>query len=332
MNMNKFQSKIMNYKLFLSRVINNPLVNPRSVTITLTSRCNLKCIMCDHWKLKGQEEPSLERVKNYIDQIKDWGVEEVDLSGGEPFMRKDIFKIINYAYNKGLKINMTTNGTLFTQDSIKELSSLDNLRLQISLDGVNPKTHDSIRGLRETFDTIIKDVKRLKSERDGKVRINATTVIMDKNFKQLIDLYYFTKRVGFDSITYQPVNDSNLFVGAKKRYNPLRIQKKNLKDFDEIIGGLINIKKKDNFIGNSVSFLKGIKDYFHNKPLKKTKCYAGFLIAIITPTNKFWSCKGDFGDLQKQTLKEVWDSKDAKTKRKLIKRCTTPCLYPCFFE
>jgi len=80
------------YKLYFSRVLNKPLAKPNTVTLTLTSKCNLRCIMCDHWKLKKQEELSLKEIKILIDQIKEWDVKEIELSGGEPFMRKDLWR------------------------------------------------------------------------------------------------------------------------------------------------------------------------------------------------------------------------------------------------
>jgi len=265
-------------KLYLSRILNKPLVKPRSVTITLTSCCNLKCIMCDHWKLKNQEEPSLEKVRDYIDQIKRWDIKEIDLSGGEPFIRRDIFDIIDYANRNRLKINITTNGTLLDKNLIKKLHNVDKLRLQISLDGNDANTHDKIRGTKGTFDRIVSNINQLKKNKN--LQLNATTVIMDNNFHKLLGLHYFTKKLGFSSITYQPVNDSNLYIGKRKRYNPLRIQKNHLKEFDEIINKLIQIRKQDAFIGNSVSFLEAIKRFFHDETIKNIPCYSGFWLEL----------------------------------------------------
>lgn len=320
------------YKLYLSRVLNISLIKPKTVTLTLTSKCNLRCIMCDHWKLKNQEELDIGEIKYLIDQIKDWGIVEIELSGGEPFVRKDIWEIIKYASFKNLKMNITTNGTLLNKKNLERLFAYKVNRLQISLDGIGD-TQDRIRGVKGTYEKIIRTVKQIngmRKQRHSTMEVNATTVIMQQNIHELADLVNLTKEIGFDSITLQPVNDSNLAIGKKKRYNPLRV--KDLQELDKQINRLIELRKKDAYIGNPVSYLKIVNDYFRNKKLKKIKCYSGFIGTIITPGGRLWTCKGDFGNLKKEGMQNVWYSEGANEKRKLIKKCKTPCLYPCYLS
>ncbi len=330
--MGKKEKLISTYKLYFSRLLNTPLTKPKTVTLTLTARCNLRCIMCDHWRLKNQKELSLKKIKEIINQIEKWGIEEIELSGGEPFMRKDIWKIINYISSKGIGMNITTNGTLLSEEQIKKIFKTKVNRLQISLDGIN-KTQDQIRGVKGTYKKVIKTVRlinRFKKINNSNLKINATTVIMQQNLNQLVDLVKLTRNEGFDSITFQPVNDSNLTIGKKKKNNPLRVR--DYKKLDKEIDKLIQIRKKSFFIGNSISYLQSIKDYFTNKKIKKIKCYAGFVGLIVTPEGKIWTCMGDFGDLKKENLEMIWKSYEAKEKRKLIKRCKNPCLYPCYLN
>lgn len=330
--MNKKNKLKKLYKSYLSRVLSVPLVKPETVTITLTSKCNLKCIMCDHWKLKCQEELSLKEIKSLIDQIKNWGVKEIELSGGEPFMRKDIWDVISYASSKGLGMNITTNGTLLNKKDTEKLLSYKVNRLQISLDGIG-KTQDRIRGAKGTYKTIIETVKRLDALRKQKsldIKINATTVIMQQNLHELTRLVHATKGIGFDSITFQPVNDSNLAIGKKKDPNPLRVN--DPQKLDEQINQLIELRKKDDYIGNPTRYLESITDYFRHKPLRSIKCYSGFIGAIVTPQGKIWTCMGDYGNLKKEKIQESWASKEAKEKRRLIKKCKNPCLYPCYLS
>lgn len=330
--MNKINRIKELYKLYFSRVLNKPLVKPNTVTLTLTSKCNLRCVMCDYWRLKKQEEISLKEIKSLINQIKEWDVKEIELSGGEPFMRKDIWEIIEYASSKGLGMNITTNGTLLNEKNIKKLFNYKINRLQISLDGIG-KTQDKIRNIQGTYKKIVDTVKRInniKKQKKSDLKINATTVIMQQNIHELTSLVSTTQELGFDSITFQPVNDSNLAIGKKKTYNPLRV--KDLQELDKQINQIIQIRKKDNYIGNSIIYLESIKDYFKNKELSKIKCYAGFVSAIITPQGRLWTCMGDYGNLKKEAIQQAWQSKEANEKRKLIKKCKNPCLYPCYLN
>lgn len=320
------------YKLYLSRILNKPLVKPQTVTLTLTTKCNLRCIMCDHWKLKNQEELSLNKIKSIIDQIKKWGIKEIELSGGEPFMRKDIWKIISYISSKNIGMNITTNGTLLNRRDIRKLFDYKINRLQISLDGLS-KAHDKIRGVKGAYKKTIETVKVIDSMRKQKhssMKINVTTVIMQQNLHDFVKLAHRIRKEAFDSITFQPVNDSNLAIGKKKRFNPLRI--KDLQLLDQKIDELIKLRKEESYVGNPVAYLKAIKDYFRGKKLKKVKCYAGFIGAIITPQGRLWTCMGDYDNLKTENIKTAWQSKEANEKRELIKKCDNPCLYPCYLS
>ena len=330
--MSRINKIIKLHLTYLSRILDIPFVKPQTVTFTLTSKCNLRCIMCDHWKLKNQEELSLNRIKILINQIKKWGVKEVELSGGEPFMREDIWDIISYVSSKGIGMNITTNGTLLSDEDIKRLFDYKINRLQISLDGLG-NIHDNIRGVKGSFKRIIKTVRaidNIRKQKNSSMEINATTVIMQQNLTNFVKFAHMMRKECFDSITFQPVNDSNLEIGKKKRFNPLWV--KDLKLLDEKIDELIKLRKDDTFIGNPVSYLKSIKDYFRNKKFKKVDCYSGFLGAIITPQGRLWSCKGDFGYLKKENIQKIWKSEEANKVRKRIKKCKNPCLYPCYLS
>ena len=320
--------------MYLSRLFNWPLIKPRTITITLTAKCNLRCIMCDHWRAKSVE-PSLNEVKKYIDQIVKWGIEEIDLSGGEPFCYKDIWKVIEYATKNRLKMNITTNASLFSLKQLDKILDSTVSRLQISIDGKDSETHDKIRGVKGTFDKALKAVEYLhkkRIQRKTPLLLNITTVILRHNVNQLVEIYKLAKKKGFDSLTFQPVNDSNLEIGRKKAYNPLRIQEKQLPVLDEQIDRLITIRKKDHFIGNTISYLKSIKTFFRGEKVRALKCYAGFVVGIISPEGRFWTCKGDYGNLIRHNIKKTWYSSAASKKRRLIRKCKYSCMYPCYLE
>ena len=290
--------------------------------------------MCNHWKLKKSNELTLEQWKNIIEQLPNLNVKEVDISGGEPFFRKDIFDIISYLTKKKIRINITTNFTLLTKKNIERLFDSSITRLQISLDGIN-EVHDSIRGVKGTFKKVMDNVeyfKKIRKQTRNNIQLNATTVIMNKNLHQLVELYEFTKKLGFTSITYQPVVDDNLNIVKRTTSNPLKISQTRIEEMDTIINKLIKLRKKDHYISNSIKHFEDIKNYFKDKPLKDVKCYSGFIVGIISPNGMFWSCMGEFADLKKQTLKKAWFSKKASKKRHLIKNCKSPCLYPCYLE
>ena len=326
------------HRLYLSRVLSVPLVRPRTVTITLTSRCNLRCIMCSHWRnpTRPSDEISRDRALKIIEEAAEWGVPEVELSGGEPMIRADFIDMLRLARFHGLRVNVTTNGTLINRETARELVGTPGLRLQISIDGACGATHDAIRGVPGGFLRIMEGVQRLREfnqDASNPIPLNATTVIIDRNLEELNDIIALVRHLGFSSITFQPMVDDNLDIYRRDPTNPLRPSGRRLKILDRAIDAIIEQQRSDGFIGNSTENLESIKDYFRdNVDMRRIKCYVGFIPCIVSPDGKLWSCMGDMGDVFAHGLRACWSSSRAREVRRRIKRCTVPCLYPCYLD
>ncbi len=87
-------------------------------------------------------------VKRVLDQYSDVGGEHLAISGGEPFVRKDILEIVEYASSQPLFVTILSNGTLITDETAKKLSQYNIKEVQISLDGAKTETHDALRGMK----------------------------------------------------------------------------------------------------------------------------------------------------------------------------------------
>ena len=107
-----------------------------STSIRLTKRCNLRC---KHCYANGGEncskEPSLKDIKNLLDQLSKLSVSEVFFTGGEPFIRKDIVDILEYANKLKLNILISSNGHFITPEVVESIKHIDFKMFQISIDG-----------------------------------------------------------------------------------------------------------------------------------------------------------------------------------------------------
>lgn len=111
----------------------------------VTMACNMRCKHCGSSCSDAlPDELSTFEAFKFIDMCKDIGLEWINLSGGEPFVRPDLLIIIKYLHAKGIPINIISNGWLITESIAKELSGIKNLRIMISLDGPE-NIHDFIR-------------------------------------------------------------------------------------------------------------------------------------------------------------------------------------------
>ena len=121
------------------------LRSPICITWQITSRCNLRCIHC----LAGEEsklnELSVDQAKDFINDLAGMNVFYINVGGGEPLLHPNFFEIMDYAHEKGVYAQFSTNGTLIESKIAAEISK-SNLRVQVSLDGWAATVNDSIRG------------------------------------------------------------------------------------------------------------------------------------------------------------------------------------------
>lgn len=181
----------------------NQLYYPHKVNFDITYKCNLSCRHCyyysNNFKQKRSKDPSLSKVKKIIDKIDEAHIKIIHFLGGEPFMRKDIFEIIEYARKKGLKVVVNTNGTLLNEEKLSKLRDLD-CSLNISIDGGCAKTHELIRG-KGNFERIIKNIKL--AVRYG-INVQLNSVINRLNFKELPNIIVLANKLKIRNLTISP--------------------------------------------------------------------------------------------------------------------------------
>jgi len=164
----------------------------RGLHIDVTNRCNLRCEYCFFFeeetdrKAVAKEEPkelTLSEIKTVIDDAVYHGCGLVTLSGGEPFLRKDIFEIIEHG--PVLK-TILTNGTLLSDPKIFEFLKKTKkiFEVRVSLDGFHG--HDQVRR-GSLSQEIINNFFKISKE--TKVSLSVNTVVTSKNIDEIEKLY-----------------------------------------------------------------------------------------------------------------------------------------------
>ena len=148
---------------------------PRIIAWEITRSCNLSCAHCRAAAEFGSYpgELSLDEIKAVIDDIASITNPIIIVTGGEPFMRPDIWEIIDYAREKGCMPVVGTNGTIITEDIAKKMAEHGITRMSVSLDFPDAERHDNFRGLDGSFDEAIRGIK-LAQEQGVGVQINTT--------------------------------------------------------------------------------------------------------------------------------------------------------------
>src|SRR5512136_1142530 len=128
----------------------------------ITYGCNSRCRMCTYWQLtpRMKEDMSTEEVYELLDEAYDFGMRGYYLFGGEPTVREDIGRVVEYAKRKGFLTTMNTNGSLLAEKA----GLFRNLDFAfVSLDYFN-RYHDFIRGRPGSFNEVIRGIDKIKNE------------------------------------------------------------------------------------------------------------------------------------------------------------------------
>jgi radical SAM protein with 4Fe4S-binding SPASM domain len=134
------------------------------VVWNITRRCNLKCIHCysDSDAREYPGELTWEQCQGVIDDLTSYGIPALLLSGGEPLIHPRFFDIAGYAREKGLKLTLSTNGTLIDHATAARLKALQFAYVGISLDGIGA-THDHFRGRQGAFEKAVSAFRNCKA-------------------------------------------------------------------------------------------------------------------------------------------------------------------------
>lgn len=167
-----------------------------------TLTCNAKCKHCgsNAENKTYQDDLTTQEIKDGFLQIaEDMKANEilVNVTGGEPLMRKDLCEVMQYATDLGFHWGMTTNGMLFNEETIAKLKEAKLETVSISIDGLE-KTHDEFRGVPGSYRTIVDNISKLQKA-DFLNVIQVTTVFHKGNIDQLEAIYQEMKKLGIDS-------------------------------------------------------------------------------------------------------------------------------------
>jgi MoaA/NifB/PqqE/SkfB family radical SAM enzyme len=145
-------------------------IRPLSAHIKFTENCQARCISCDYWKSRWQDQIDTERAVGLVNEISGAGIRALRLTGGEPLLRKDLFQVLQQADTSGFKrIILQTNGLLIKKLH-REINASPITNVCVSIDGLK-ETNDQIRGIRGYFDLGLEGIRLLH---DKKLAISVT--------------------------------------------------------------------------------------------------------------------------------------------------------------
>lgn len=209
---------------------------PIDAVIAVTYRCQARCQMCSIWQIREHNDLPPEAYRKIPDTLHD-----VNISGGEPFLRKDLAEIVSVVHERVPRARMVVSTNALMGEAVLpralELREINpKIGFGVSIDGVG-EMHDHVRGIPGGFDKSISVVKGLRDAGVDNLRI-AYTLTAD-NPDHMIRVYELSRELGVQ-FTMQVSHDSDFFFGNNeptvvKDRHPLFGNDKMRADFERII-------------------------------------------------------------------------------------------------
>ncbi len=168
---------------------------PRLVFWETTAACNLKCIHCRASATDSASPDDLSTAEAIamIDAIREVSAPILVLSGGEPLVRPDIFRLARHASERGLKVALATNGTMVDRDVALRAKEAGVERASVSLDGPDAATHDSFRQMPGSFEAALRGISAF---REAGIPFQVNTSVANHNRDRLPEILDLAVRLG----------------------------------------------------------------------------------------------------------------------------------------
>ncbi len=165
----------------------------RPIVVWNTTRtCNLQCVHCytDSENKKYNGELTTVEARKLIDELSDFGIPSLLFSGGEPFMRNDLFTLLEYASKKNVRPVISTNGTLIDRETAQRVKDSGVVYVGISLDGLEA-VNDKFRGVQGAFTRTMKGFDNCRAVNQ---RVGLRLTLTERNYIDLHGIFDFIEK------------------------------------------------------------------------------------------------------------------------------------------
>ena len=293
-------------------------------SLITTFRCNAQCNMCNIWKF--QTHPNEEIDASYYENLPA-GL-RINITGGEPTLRKDIDRIFEILYPKSLLLELSTNG--YNTEKIVELANkYPNILIRVSVEGL-PKVNDTKRGIKDGFDHALRTMLELKKTKCK--NIGFSVVISPDNYMDLLHLYDLCVALDVE-LGNSAVHNSWYF---HKEDNQIESEKA-LEQHEKFVKALLTSKRRH---------LKDrLKDYgraYFNRSIHRRlrgdtdeyrpPCGALSDFFFIDPWGNVTPCNGSseewkLGNIKEDSLENILASDKAKEAMEKVRNCKRNCTF-----
>jgi radical SAM protein with 4Fe4S-binding SPASM domain len=292
---------------------------PTDVSIITTYRCQMRCKMCNIWEHPTNSAKEL-TPKDY-EKLPSFKF--VNITGGEPFVRRDLDDIVEVMRKKSDRIVISTSG--YHQKRIFKLAErFPNIGIRVSIEGLS-QINDDLRGRKGGFDRGLQTVIGLREMGIKDVGFGCT--VSNQNSGDMLWLYELSKTLNMEFAT-ATFHNSYYF---HRDDNVVDNQDQVIDDFHELIERLL--KQNHPKAWFRAFFNLGLINYIRGEK-RMLPCQAGTVNFFVEPYGDIYPCNGledrywkeSMGNLKDvDAFKELWFSDQARKVRQLVATCPKNC-------
>jgi Fe-coproporphyrin III synthase len=271
--------------------------------------------MCYIWK--NPTEPKLEVTAATLSKLPG-GFDNLNLSGGEPTLRRDLTELVEVLYPKARIMEISSNG-LHPEKLVPIIKKYPNIKVRFSLEG-DEATSNRIRGEENGAATKIAGLRLLQEA--GGTDLGFAFVIQDENVDQLVKTYEFAKSNGFELATSTLHNAWQFYKNDNYFYDRVKVARQ----VEGLVTGLMKSGKIKNWFRAYLNL--GLIEKILGHP-RLIPCVAGTGFAFVDPWSDVWACnvRSDLplGNLVKQSWEDIMASETAAKSIGKVKACEQNC-------
>lgn len=304
----------------------------------ITHRCDITCRMCGIWKHGNEdEELTLAEVATLANVLRDLGVIQVSIGGGEPFCRQDLPEVIHILQSRGLNVRVLTNALNLTDVEIDRAVDAGLQAVSVSLDTLDKGQFDWICCVDGAWEKVVRNLVRFSEKLPKRGTILSINCVVSKETMQYTpELVNFAEKLGY-FVSLIPVelaedahDNDNKFI----TYQPkMRLSAEEVAKVDGVYDTLLKMKAEGKPILVTSPYLESSRAYFKTGrfPLP---CDAGRLYFSINPSGDLTICHR--GESHKSILDadivDFFHSDTYQNQAKAEADACEGCVRPCWID
>jgi len=163
--------------------------------VEITARCNFRCVHCQTSYSSRKKELTSKEICSVLDQLADIGTFGLNITGGEPLVHPDFFKIVEHAKRREFVIRLCTNGFLITKAIAERLAKLYLMEIYISIYGMDERTTNAVTGVSGACQRVLDNARLLI---DKGLRVLLRMPLLREDIGQIERLERFARDIGAD--------------------------------------------------------------------------------------------------------------------------------------